>query len=107
MKPRKMLPKKIPVNDQNRAYRFYRELFDFPINSDNNLVVDRQEIEFYSSEDNIEIEILVRDFQDDLEKHLRNYFVDVKKIQYLRRNKVTYTIEDSEGNTIFIEANKN
>lgn len=106
MKPRKMRPKKIPASDPNRAYRFYRELFDFPVNTDKNLVIDKQTIDFYSSDENIQIEILVRDYQEQLEQHFKNYFVTIENIEYLRKNKVTYTIKDSEQNTILIEANK-
>lgn len=101
-----MRPKKIPATDPQRAFRFYRELFDFSINSQQELVVDKQAIEFYFDNQKSEIEILVRDYQEQIEKHLKNYFVTIENIEYLKKNKATYTIKDSEGNTVHIEGNR-
>ncbi|GMA70066.1 hypothetical protein GCM10025879_13120 [Leuconostoc litchii] len=109
MKPRKLNIKTIPATDTNRAYRFWRDVFDLPQSghqSGRHLVIDGEDIIFVSGEPTDKLEMLVRDHQTELRKHLRNNFVPIIGEPEERfSNKIAFSIHDSEGNTIVLEAN--
>lgn len=109
MKPRKLNIKTIPATDINRAYRFWRDVFDLPQSghkSGRHLMLDGEDINFVSGKPTDQLELLVRDHQENLQKHLRNNFVSLLNEPETRfGNKVALKIKDSEGNTITLEAN--
>ena len=110
MKTRKILPKKIPARDVKRAFRFYRDVFDFPQDGDGVdrfLTIDGKKIEFYQS-DSIEIiDILARDYQDEVASHLTNYFIDYEIVEDKKNeSKIRFLFEDSEGNKVSLQVNR-
>ncbi|KGB49742.1 lactoylglutathione lyase [Leuconostoc mesenteroides P45] len=109
MKPRKLNIKTIPATDVNRAYRFWRDVFDLPQSghqSGRHLVIDGEDIIFVPGEPTNKLEMLVRDHQSELIKHLRNNFVPIVGEPEERfGNKIAFSIHDSEGNLIVLEAN--
>ncbi|VDK14678.1 hypothetical protein OAL24_00147 [Oenococcus sicerae] len=109
MKPRKMRPKIIPARDVKRAYRFYRDVFDFlrdPIDQ-TTLIVDGSPIQFIESDEKIETEIIVRDHLHEIQEHLANNFlVEQGKPEHRFNKKIALRIQDSEGNTVIIEGNE-
>ncbi|GAO99429.1 VOC family protein [Fructobacillus ficulneus] len=108
MKARKLNHKIIPATDPNRAFRFWRDVFDLPQSGDQSdrvLVVDHQDLTFTTGPTRSDFELLVRDHISDLKKHLANNFVPVEKEEERFGNKVALTVHDSEGNTVVIEAN--
>ncbi|MGL5886798.1 MAG: VOC family protein [Leuconostoc suionicum] len=109
MKPRKLNIKTIPATDVNRAYRFWRDVFDLPQSghqSGRHLVIDGEDIIFVPGEPTNKLEMLVRDHQSELIKHLRNNFVPILGEPEERfGNKIAFSIHDSEGNLIVLEAN--
>ncbi|MDI6498166.1 lactoylglutathione lyase [Leuconostoc suionicum] len=109
MKPRKLNIKTIPATDVNRAYRFWRDVFDLPQSghqSGRHLIIDGEDIIFVSGEPTNKLEMLVRDHQSELIKHLRNNFVPIVGEPEERfGNKIAFSIHDSEGNLIVLEAN--
>ncbi|MBS1008702.1 VOC family protein [Leuconostoc suionicum] len=109
MKPRKLNIKTIPATDVNRAYRFWRDVFDLPQSghqSGRHLVIDGEDIIFVSGKPTNKLEMLVRDHQSELVKHLRNNFVPIVGEPEKRfGNKLAFSINDSEGNLIVLEAN--
>ncbi|CAM3172807.1 VOC family protein [Leuconostoc rapi] len=110
MKPRKLNIKTIPATDTNRAYRFWRDVFDLPQSgheSGRHLMIDGQDIIFVAGSPTGGIEMLVRDHQVDLRKHLRNNFIPIIGDPESRfGNKIAFRIKDSEGNVITLEANQ-
>lgn len=110
MKPRKLNIKTIPATDTNRAYRFWRDVFDLPQSgheSGRHLMLDGQDITFIAGKPMVGIEILVRDHEIDLRKHLRNNFITLVSEPEVRfGNKIAFSIKDSEGNVITLEANQ-
>ncbi|MDN2649158.1 VOC family protein [Leuconostoc lactis] len=110
MKPRKLNIKTIPATDTNRAYRFWRDVFDLPQSghqSGRHLTLDGEDIVFVTGEPTDQLELLVRDHQVDLQKHLKNNFVTLVGEPEARfSNKIAIKIKDSEGNLITIEANQ-
>ncbi|TOY69811.1 lactoylglutathione lyase [Leuconostoc citreum] len=109
MKPRKLNIKTIPATDINRAYRFWRDVFDLPQSghqSGRHLTLDGADIIFVVGEPTANLELLVRDHADELRKHLRNNFVDIIGTPAQRfGQKVAFKIKDSENNIITLEAN--
>ncbi|MDI6650080.1 VOC family protein [Leuconostoc suionicum] len=109
MKPRKLNIKTIPATDVNRAYRFWRDVFDLPQSghqSGRHLIIDGEDIIFVPGEPTNKLEMLVRDHQSELIKHLRNNFVPIVGEPEERfGNKIAFSIHDSEGNLIVLEAN--
>ncbi|MGX4594293.1 VOC family protein [Leuconostoc sp. JNUCC 76] len=109
MKPRKLNIKTIPATDVNRAYRFWRDVFDLPQSghqSGRHLVIDGEDIIFVPGAPTNNLEMLVRDHQSELVKHLRNNFVPIVGEPEERfGNKIAFSIHDSEGNLIVLEAN--
>ncbi|AFT80967.1 lactoylglutathione lyase [Leuconostoc carnosum] len=110
MKPRKLNIKTVPASDTNRAYRFWRDVFDLPQSghqSGRHLMLDGEDIIFVPGQPTDKLELLVRDHQDNLKKHLRNNFVPIVGEPKERfGNKIAFQISDSEGNLITIESNK-
>lgn len=110
MKPRKLNTKTIPATDTNRAYRFWRDVFDLPQSghqSGRHLTLDGEDIVFVTGEPTDQLELLVRDHQVDLQKHLKNNFVTLVGEPETRfGNKIAIKIKDSEGNLITVEANQ-
>jgi len=109
MKPRKLNIKIIPATDINRAYRFWRDVFDLPQSGHENgrhLMLDGDDITFVTGKPIDTLEILVRDHQEDLLKHLRNNIINIGVPDERFGNKIAFQINDSEGNTITLEANK-
>ncbi|CAK1252872.1 3-dioxygenase or related enzyme [Fructobacillus tropaeoli] len=108
MKARKLNHKKIPAQDPNRAFRFWRDVFDLPqsgAQTDRILVVDHEDLTFVQGQPRADFELLVRDHLPELKKHLANNFVAIEKEEERFNNKVAVTVKDSEGNTVVIEAN--
>lgn len=108
MKVRKLNHKTIPAKDQNRAYRFWRDVFDLPqggSQEDRILLVDHEELHFTLGDPEDHFELLVRDHVADLKKHFRNNFVSVLKEEERYGGKVALTVQDSEGNTVVVEGN--
>lgn len=108
MKARKLNHKKIPAQDPNRAFRFWRDVFDLPqsgAQTDRILVVDHEDLTFVQSQSKTTFELLVRDHLPELKQHLANNFVVIEKEEERFNNKVAVTVRDSEGNTVVIEAN--
>lgn len=109
MKPRKLNIKTIPATDTNRAYRFWRDVFDLPQSghqSGRHLMIDGEDIVFVSGEPTDQLELRVRDHQAALQQHLKNNFVTLVGEPEIRfGNKVAVKIKDSEDNLITIEAN--
>ncbi|AEJ31696.1 MULTISPECIES: VOC family protein [Leuconostoc] len=110
MKPRKLNIKTVPATDTNRAYRFWRDVFDLPQSgheSGRHLMIDGEDITFISGPPTHNLEILVRDHQTDLRKHLRNNFISIIDEPEMRfGHKIAFKIKDSEGNVITLEANQ-
>jgi len=110
MKPRKLNIKTIPATDINRAYRFWRDVFDLPQSgheSGRHLMLDGNDITFVTGKPTDTLELLVRDRQEDLLKHLHNNFIPIIGNPEERfGNKIAFKIKDSEGNVITLEANK-
>ncbi|MGX7052172.1 lactoylglutathione lyase [Leuconostoc palmae] len=110
MKPRKLNIKTIPAVDVNRAYRFWRDVFDLPQSGQldrRHLILDGEDITFVPGKQIQSLELLVRDHQNDLQKHLRNNFIPILGDPEERfGNKIAFKIKDSEGNIVTIEANK-
>jgi len=110
MKPRKLNIKTIPATDINRAYRFWRDVFDLPQSgheSGRHLMLDGNDITFVTGKPTDTLELLVRDHQEDLLKHLRNNFIPIIGNPEERfGNKIAFKIRDSEDNVITLEANK-
>ena len=110
MKPRKLNIKTIPAQDVNRAYRFWRDVFDLPQSghaSGRHLMIDGYDIIFVAGESTDQLEMLIRDHQDELKQHLRNNFIPiVGKPEPRFGNKIAFKIHDSEGNLITLEANQ-
>ena len=66
-----------------------------------------EDITFVNGKPTDTLEILVRDHQEELLKHLRNNFITIVGNPEERfGNKIAFQINDSEGNTITLEANK-
>ena len=109
MKPRKLNIKTIPAADINRAYRFWRDVFDLPQSghqSGRHLVIDGEDIVFVTGKPTDRLEMLVRDHQADFVKHLRNNFIPIIGEPEKRfGNKIALSIHDSEDNLIVLEAN--
>lgn len=108
MKARKLNHKEIPAQDPNRAFRFWRDVFDLPqsgAQTDRILVVDHEDLTFVQGQPRADFELLVRDHLPELKKHLANNFVAIEKEEARFNNKVAVTVKDSEGNTVIIEAN--
>ncbi|MBS9336687.1 VOC family protein [Fructobacillus papyrifericola] len=108
MKVRKLNHKTIPATDKNRAYRFWRDVFDLPQvgqQDERRLAVDHEELTFVEGPVEKDFELLVRDHESSLQQHLKNNFVPVLEREERFSNKVALTVEDSEGNRIVIEGN--
>ncbi|GAP03203.1 lactoylglutathione lyase-like protein [Fructobacillus pseudoficulneus] len=108
MKARKLNHKEIPATDPNRAFRFWRDVFDLPQTgqqTDRILVVDHEDLTFVTGEPRADFELLVRDHLPELRQHLANNFVAIEQEEVRFGNKVAVTVHDSEGNTVVIEAN--
>jgi len=86
------------------------DVFDLPQSgheSGRHLMLDGDDITFVTGKPIDTLEILVRDHQEDLLKHLRNNFITIIGVCEERfGNKIAFPINDSEGNTITLEANK-
>ncbi|MBU7455985.1 lactoylglutathione lyase [Leuconostoc fallax] len=109
MKPRKLNLKTIPARNIDRAYRFWRDVFDLPQSgheSQRHLTIDGQDIQFVVGEPTADIELLVRDHQDVLKAHLRNNFIQIVHSDTRFNHKIAFQIYDSEHNLITIEANQ-
>lgn len=109
MKPRKMRPKIIPSQDPDRAYRFYRDVFEFlrDPKDQTTLIVDKKAIKFKKSNQKQQIELIVRDHLSELRQHLANNFIEeIEPVQKAFNNKAVLKIKDSEGNTVQIECNQ-
>lgn len=110
MKARKLNIKTIPAKDPNRAYRFWRDVFDLPqvgAQSERRLAVDHEELSFVQGNTENNFELLVRDHEAELEQHLKNNFVAIIKREERFGDKVALTVKDSEGNEVTIEGNRN
>jgi predicted enzyme related to lactoylglutathione lyase len=110
MKPRKINPHIIFTRDANRAFRFYRDLFDFLQDGPQDarfLKVDGQAISFENNDEVINIEIIARDHQDEVKNHLINYFLEYTTENDARdETKIRFLFDDSEGNHISLQVNK-
>ncbi|MBS9339131.1 lactoylglutathione lyase [Fructobacillus sp. M2-14] len=114
MKVRKLNHKTIPAQDQNRAYRFWRDVFDLPqggSQQDRILLVDHEELHFVLADSlpaapEDDFELLVRDHVAELKKHFKNNFVPILNEEARYGNKVALTVKDSEGNTVVVEGNE-
>ncbi|MDF7627585.1 VOC family protein [Lactobacillaceae bacterium L1_55_11] len=109
MKPRKLNHKTIPATDPDRAYRFWRDVFDLPQAGDSqhrHLQLDQSEITFVPGPASDQLELLVRDHQKELRQHLRNNFIPIITEEERFNHKIAFTIRDSEGNLVTIEANQ-
>ncbi|MBS9337123.1 lactoylglutathione lyase [Fructobacillus parabroussonetiae] len=108
MKVRKLNHKTIPASDKNRAYRFWRDVFDLPqvgLQSERRLAVDHQELFFIDGPAENDFELLVRDHESTLQQHFRNNFVPILNREERFGHKVALTVQDSEGNLVVIEGN--
>lgn len=105
-----MLPKIVPSIDSNRAFRFYRDVFDFLQDGemDNRfLIIDGEKIEFEDNSENSDIEIIARDKQAETTQHLKNYFIDFKIVPDSKDDsKIRFEFKDSENNNISLQVNK-
>ncbi|MBS9335494.1 VOC family protein [Fructobacillus sp. M1-13] len=108
MKVRKLNKKKIPATDQNRAYRFWRDVFDLPqvgSQEERRLAVDHEELAFVTGPLETDFELLVRDHEAALQQHFKNNFVRILKREERFGGKVALTVTDSEGNQVTVEGN--
>ena len=109
MKPRKLTCKTIPATDPNRAYRFWRDVFDLPQTGPANarqLRLDGDIVTFVQAPPTDTLELLVRDYAGPLRQHLANNFVTILSENDRFGNKIAFTIHDSEKNSVTIEANR-
>lgn len=108
MKTRKLNKKTIPAQDKNRAYRFWRDVFDLPqvgAQSERRLAVDHEELTFVDGPAEAGFELLVRDHESTLQQHFKNNFVSVLQREERFGHKVALTVQDSEGNQVVVEGN--
>ncbi|CAK1241909.1 hypothetical protein [Fructobacillus fructosus] len=108
MKARKLNKKTIPAQDKNRAYRFWRDVFDLPqvgAQSERRLAVDHEELTFVDGPAEAGFELLVRDHESTLQQHFKNNFVSVLQREERFGHKVALTVQDSEGNQVVVEGN--
>ncbi|CAH1855280.1 VOC family protein [Convivina intestini] len=109
MKPRKLNHKTIPTQDPDRAYRFWRDVFDIPQAGPSNqrhLRLDQEDLTFVVGPAQNHFELLARDHQASLRQHLANNFVPILKTEERYGNKIAFIVNDSEGNQITIEVNQ-
>lgn len=113
MRVRKFSPLNIPVQNVERATRFYREVFDLPTtfgaNESRQLSFHKEDIFFDAeNDDNITVEVVVRDHQETVENHLLNYYVKQAEPMTIDPDgrHVIFHLTDQEGNKINVIANK-
>lgn len=113
MRVRKFAPLNIPVQNIERATRFYREVFDLPTtfgaNESRQLSFHDEDI-FFDAEnaEHITVEVVVRDHQETVENHLLNYYVKQAEPMTVDPDgrHVIFHLDDPEGNQINVIANK-
>lgn len=113
MRVRKFFPLNIPVQNVERATRFYREVFDLPTtfgaNESRQLSFHDEDIFFdIDKTDAITVEVVVRDHQETVENHLLNYYVKQAAPMTIDPDgrHVIFHLMDPEGNAIKVIANK-
>lgn len=113
MRVRKFSPLTIPVQNVERATRFYREVFDLPTtfgaNESRQLSFHDEDIFFDASdEETTTVEVVVRDHQETVENHLLNYYVKQAEPMTVDADgrHVIFHLVDFEGNKINVIANK-